>query len=114
MGHEKTNKRLARRDVLKLGAAAGLAVPTILTLAPKEARAEGSWSGPTYDFSERYGARDWKSDINQRQNLEDARGQQNRYTIPGTHEWREQRRREEERRRQMRGDFDRFGSSRDW
>lgn len=42
----RLQRRMAsRRDVLKLGAWAGVALPLVLTLAPSEARAQESGAG---------------------------------------------------------------------
>src|SRR6185503_8663308 len=99
MDNEKNTRRYGRRELLKLGAAASLAVPVVMTLAPKEARAQGSWSNAKKD--------DWRA--NTRDSFE-MKGQASRdanqsYVFPGSYQWREQRQQEEERRRRMRGEF---------
>jgi hypothetical protein len=102
---EKNPKTLRRREFLKFGAAAGTAIPVVLSLAPREARAEGSWHANSRN--------EWRATT--RESFE-MKGQMHKdpnqgFVFPGSYQWRERKREEEERRRQMRGDFDRFGSS---
>jgi Spy/CpxP family protein refolding chaperone len=107
MEHENKPSLLRRREILKLGAVATAAIPAILTLAPQHARAEGSWNKHSKAHK-----MDWRQDT--RETFE-MKGQIHQdpnqgFVFPGSYEWREQRRQEEERRRQMRGEFNRFGS----
>ena|SRR5688572_29611288 len=105
MDEPKKPKLMMRRELLKLGAAAGLAVPVVMTLQPNEARAEGSWQGKNHKKE------DWRADTRE---AFDMKGQLHQdpnqtFVFPGSYEWREKKREEEERRRKMRGEFGRFG-----
>ena len=105
MSDEKNPKILRRRELLKIGAAAGMAIPVVLSLAPQEARAEGSWRKSSKN--------DWRSETREAFEMKGmAHKDANQgFVFPGSYEWREKKRSEEERRRKMRGEFDRFGSS---
>lgn len=108
MDEAKKPKVLARRELLKLGAKAGLAIPLVLSLAPEDARAQGSWQ----QGSGGKGKADWRGQTREQFEM---RGQLSRdpnqsFAFPGSYEWRERKREEEERRRVMRGEFSRFGS----
>jgi hypothetical protein len=105
MSDEKKPKFLRRRELLKLGAAAGMAIPVVLSLAPQEARAEGSWKKSSKN--------DWRNDTREAFDMKGmAQKDANQgFVFPGSYEWREKKRSEEERRRKMRGEFSRFGST---
>jgi hypothetical protein len=83
---------MRRRELLKAGSMLVAAVPVVLTLEPKEARAEGSWSPPPDE-----------------PNTEAAQGLGRSFVLPGTYRWREQRMRAAELQRRELGAFDRFG-----
>ena len=104
MVDEKNPKVLRRRELLKLGAAAGVAIPVVLSLAPNEARAEGSWKSAKGD---------WRAETREAFEMKGMtkKDANQGFVFPGSYEWRERKRSEEERRRAMRGAFDRFGSS---
>lgn len=103
MSDEKNPKALHRRELLKLGAAAGLAIPAVLSLAPKEARAEGSWKSGNQNA--------WRADTREAFEMKGSmhKDANQGFVFPGSYEWREKKRAEEERRRKMRGEFGRFG-----
>jgi hypothetical protein len=83
---------MKRRELLKAGSILVAAVPFVLTLEPKEARAEGSWSPPP-----------------DAPNTEVAEGLGRSFVLPGTYRWREHRVRAAELQRRELGAFDRFG-----
>jgi hypothetical protein len=70
---------LGRRELLELGL-------FVITLAPHEARATGSWAGTRVELEQRI-------------------------VLPGSYRWRVRRYREFEERRRIRGEFNRFGSA---
>lgn len=111
-----------RRDVLKLGAIAGVSVPVILTLASKEARAAGSWRSLNPNDARAQGS--WKGGANDRvmdrhMNAIDAPDIERRssatggFQFPGSYQWREQRDADRAQRRRIRGEFSRFGNGGD-
>jgi hypothetical protein len=107
MEEAKKPKLMARRELLKLGAKAGLAIPVVMSLAPEDARAQGSWKGGSSKKN------DWRGDTREQFEMRGslARDPNQGFAFPGSYEWREKKREEEERRRAMRGEFSRFGSS---
>jgi hypothetical protein len=120
-------ERWGRREVLKLGAIGiGAGVPVVMTLLPKEARAEGSWqclpgeqAGAQGSWQCRGGAKgsDWRSRARDEENRDMFRAERDKrseWTFPGGHEWRMRRLEEAEQRRRENGEFDRFGSDDDW
>jgi hypothetical protein len=69
----------ARRDVLRLGVVGAAAIPLVITLAPKQARAQGSWQNddPNDPYANAmmnepmYGTWEWRQ-----QKLQNAQQQQ--------------------------------------
>src|SRR6266436_5034563 len=80
-----------RRDVLKLGAIVGIAVPVIVTMASSEARAGGSWQSMGAGQARAKGSWAGKGRVIDR-HTEDVQAQrdtrQDGFVVPGTYQWR--------------------------
>lgn len=127
-GSEREPKKLHRRELLRIGAiAAGAAVPVVMTLAPRRARAEGSWQcapgnqgaqgswcqGSSTGKKPSWGGDNWRQTARDQKGngAYDARQNNGGFVFPGSHEWRLRREAEATQRRRERGEFSRFGSN---